>query len=206
MKLLLKIFLLIILVIIVWLAARFIIGEPENTWICENGIWVKHGQPVIGPPESGCGDNQIIINNFFDCLNQGYPIMESYPRQCRTSEGITFVEDIGNELEKIDLIQIDSPRPNKIITSPTQISGQARGYWFFEADFPVELLDSAGNIIASSTATAQGNWMTENFVPFTAELDFKTNSTHGWFMLKKDNPSGLPENDDQLIVPVFFKK
>lgn len=35
-----------------------------------------------------------VINSFEDCEAAGYPIMESYPRQCRTSDGKHFVENI----------------------------------------------------------------------------------------------------------------
>ena len=35
-----------------------------------------------------------IINSFDDCVLAGYPVMESYPRQCRTKEGWTFIEEI----------------------------------------------------------------------------------------------------------------
>ncbi|NNL59466.1 MAG: PQQ-dependent sugar dehydrogenase, partial [Nitrosopumilus sp.] len=34
------------------------------------------------------------INSFEDCFAAGFPIMESYPRQCRTGDGENFVEDI----------------------------------------------------------------------------------------------------------------
>ena len=34
------------------------------------------------------------INSFEDCVAAGYPVMESYPRQCRTSYNKTFVEDV----------------------------------------------------------------------------------------------------------------
>ena len=34
------------------------------------------------------------INSFEDCVNAGYPIMESYPRQCKTPDGRTFTEII----------------------------------------------------------------------------------------------------------------
>jgi len=36
-----------------------------------------------------------VITNFEDCVAAGYPILESYPRQCKTPDGKTFVEDIG---------------------------------------------------------------------------------------------------------------
>lgn len=146
------------------------------------------------------------ITNFDECVAAGNPIMESYPQQCRTTDNRTFVEDIGNELEKIDLIRIDTPRPNQIISSPVIIQGQARGFWFFEADFPVKLLDGNGEVIAQAVARTQKDWMTEDFVLFQAEIEFDNPETDtGTLILEKDNPSGLPENADQLRVPVKFK-
>ncbi len=113
----------------------------------------------------------------------------------------------GNEVEKANLIKITNPRPNQEITSPVVITGEARGNWFFEASFPVVLTDSNGAVVAQGIAQAKGDWMTENFVPFEATLTFQkpTGSNKGTLTLKKDNPSGLPANDDSLLVPVVFK-
>lgn len=36
-----------------------------------------------------------LIDNFEECLAAGNPVMESYPRQCRTSDRKHFVEEIG---------------------------------------------------------------------------------------------------------------
>ncbi len=114
-------------------------------------------------------------------------------------------ENIGNAAEKADLIRVETPRPNQKITSPLTILGEARGTWFFEASFPVKLLDENGNLLAQIPAQAQGEWMTENFVPFTAKLEFpKPNTAKGLLILEKDNPSGLPQNADQLEIPVNF--
>jgi len=147
------------------------------------------------------------ISSFEECASAGNSIMESYPRQCRDAQGNVFVENIGNELAKQDLIQISSPRPGEVVSSPLRITGQARGVWFFEATFPVVLVDWDGRIIAESFAIADGEWMTENFVPFTATLIFEK-PTYGKKMtliLRKDNPSGLPEHDDALEVPIFLE-
>jgi hypothetical protein len=35
-----------------------------------------------------------VIDSFEDCVFAGYPVMESYPRQCRANDGQNFVEDI----------------------------------------------------------------------------------------------------------------
>lgn len=146
------------------------------------------------------------ISSFEDCALVGYPMMESYPRQCRTPENKIFVEDIGNELEKLNLIRLEQPRPNQTVQSPVLVQGEARGYWFFEASFPILMTDSNGDILGSGVAWALSDWMAEDFVPFKAEISFdKPETKTGYLILKKDNPSGLPENDDFLKVPVKFE-
>ena len=120
------------------------------------------------------------------------------------------VEDSGNAAQKADLIRLASPRPNQTVSSPLTITGEARGYWYFEASFPVFLVDWDGRIIAQGIATAKDEWMTEDFVPFEATLEFTVDpqvySNRGALILKKDNPSGLPEHDDALEVPILFAK
>jgi hypothetical protein len=37
------------------------------------------------------------ISSFEECAAAGYPIMESFPRQCRTSDGQYFVEEINEQ-------------------------------------------------------------------------------------------------------------
>lgn len=144
------------------------------------------------------------ITSFEECVSAGLPVMESYPRQCRSNSGQLFSENIGNELEKSDLIIIDSPRPNQTISGETEISGRARGPWYFEASFPVYLLDENNKEIAVAVAQAEGEWMTEAFVPFLATLKIPASFTgKATLVLKKDNPSGEPQFDDELIVPII---
>lgn len=157
------------------------------------------------PPAGNENTNVVTVTNFEECVAAGNPVMESYPRQCRAGDK-NFIEYIGNELEKINLIKIDSPRPNAIVTSPLEITGEARGTWYFEASFPVKLFDGNGEQLAAVPAQAQNDWMTEEFVPFKATLEFAAPTTAtGTLVLEKDNPSSLPENADSLIVPVRFK-
>jgi hypothetical protein len=117
------------------------------------------------------------------------------------------VSEIKNETDiKSELIRIFNPVFGEKISSPLKISGEARGTWFFEASFPIFLVDWDGKIIAQGIATAKGDWMTENFVPFEAELTFEKPSygERGAIILKKDNPSGLSENDDAIEISILF--
>lgn len=103
-------------------------------------------------------------------------------------------------------IRVASPTANALITSPLAVTGEARGTWYFEASFPVALLDANRNEIVVVPAQAQGEWMTENFVPFMATLNFTPPTTDtGFVVFKKDNPSGLPEHDASVEVPVRFR-
>ncbi len=145
-----------------------------------------------------------LLRTFEECVAAGHPILESYPARCLTDDGQSFVQDIGNELEKTDLIRVSAPRPTATVGDPITISGEARGFWFFEASFPIHLEDKSGQRLTTTIATAQGEWMTEDFVPFQATLDIPA-SVSGPLILvfEKDNPSGLPEHDDALRMPII---
>ena len=147
------------------------------------------------------------ISSFDDCVSAGFGVLESYPSQCRTSDGRSFTQDIGNELEMLDLIKVDNPRPNTLLISPLEIKGAARGTWFFEAQAGAKLLDEDGEEVATGIVQTEGDWMTGEFVGFSGELLFeRQESGKGTLVLENANPSGLPENQIQLIIPVIFYK
>lgn len=135
-------------------------------------------------------------------INYNPPINVKYDEVRDTSNTEVFQTLSG----RTDLIEIYSPKPKESIHSPVQISGRARGTWFFEGSFPVVLVDWDGLIIAEGYATALDDWMTEEFVPFSSQLEFQspTYRNNGTLILHKDNPSGLVKYDDALEIPVFF--
>ena len=108
---------------------------------------------------------------------------------------------------RADRIRISTPRPGSLVRSPLRISGWARGYWFFEADFPVRLRDENGQIVATGIAKAQAPWMTNDFVPFEATLRFPaaTAPRRGSLVLVKDNPSDDRSLDDAADLPIFYQ-
>jgi hypothetical protein len=104
-------------------------------------------------------------------------------------------------------IVVDSPAAGDFVTSPLRVRGQARGSWFFEGDFPLVLTDGRGKVVAKGFCTAKKEWMTDEFVPFEGTLEFRKPSSgdKGMLIFKRNNPTGRPEHDDALEVPVFFK-
>jgi len=114
------------------------------------------------------------------------------------------IDPTGNCKE--DQIVLEHPLPGKVVTSPLRIQGRAKGYWYFEGDFPVLLTDWDGRIIAQGIAAAKGEWMSEDFVPFTSRLEFDPPSygQRGTLILRKDNPSDDPALDNALEIPIRF--
>jgi hypothetical protein len=119
----------------------------------------------------------------------------------------TSGDEENNEADMLsDLIIVTDPLPDQLITSPLIITGKARGTWFFEANFPVSLLDSNENVLALHYAATEEEWMTEDFISFTAIIEFDDPVTAtGFLVLDKNNPSDIREYDAQLIIPVRFE-
>ena len=42
------------MIFVVWAFIRFVIGGPEDNWICDDGQWVKHGNPSAPMPSEKC--------------------------------------------------------------------------------------------------------------------------------------------------------
>jgi len=154
--------------------ALVILRGNEDTWLCQGGQWVKHGNPSAPMPNSACGT----------------PVASPTPTSPTVSP-------------PADLIEIFSPQPNGVVKNPLILEGKARGVWYFEASAPVKLLDGQGNELAVGNIQAIGDWMTEDFVPFQGELKFSASATSsGVLVFNNDNPSGLPENSKEFRVPV----
>jgi hypothetical protein len=120
---------------------------------------------------------------------------------CEFAECPPFTGDDSH----FDLIRVQSLTAGDLVSSPLTITGEARGNWYFEASFPVQLLDADGNVLVSHYAQAQSEWMTTDFVPFSSVLVFDPPATAtGTLVLQKDNPSGESQFDDSISIPIRF--
>ncbi len=123
----------------------------------------------------------------------------------------TTTSSISTTTTLNELIRVTSPQSGATISSPVTITGEARGTWYFEASFPIVIVDWDGRIIGTGHAQATGEWMTTNFVPFTATVTFDKpvntgpQSVRGAIILKNDNPSGMASTSKAIEIPVVFK-
>ncbi len=179
-----KIFLLILLVAVLCIGAWFLFSNTKS--------------------------EEPLVTSFDTCVTAGYPVLEIYPRQCKTPDGRTYAEEITPDItytnSSADLIKVDLPFPGSVTGKEFKILGQARGQWFFEASFPIEVLDKNGKSITIVVAQAKTDWMTENFVPFEANVKIPESYIgSATLVFKKDNPSGLPEYDASISFPITIE-
>lgn len=160
----------------------------------------------------------VAVASFEECVKAGYQVIQTSPEQCRTPDGSSYTRAASAPTstatstgissfpaDNSDLIRAVNVSPNQQITSPLTVRGEARGNWYFEASFPMELRDGNGKLIVQAPAQAIGEWMTAEFVPFSSTLTFaKPSTATGTLILHNDNPSGLPENDRWISIPVQF--
>ncbi|MDO8514177.1 MAG: Gmad2 immunoglobulin-like domain-containing protein [bacterium] len=103
-------------------------------------------------------------------------------------------------------VTVTSPKANAAVEKKFIVAGSAPGTWFFEASFPVQVRDKDNNKIGQGVAQAQGDWMTTDLVTFTTTITLSGNYTGpATLVLLRDNPSGLPENDDSVSIPITIQ-
>lgn len=51
-----KIVLILVVILLGWVFVRFVIGGPEDDWICVDNEWIKHGNPSAPKPTTLCGE------------------------------------------------------------------------------------------------------------------------------------------------------
>ncbi|MCF7820553.1 MAG: Gmad2 immunoglobulin-like domain-containing protein [Candidatus Pacebacteria bacterium] len=117
-------------------------------------------------------------------------------------------ENIISEKAISENIKVYNPEIGQTIFSPLEIRGEARGTWFFENNFSIILTDWDGRIIGEALASSSEDWMTEEFIPFTATLKYRLSddlvSSRANIIFQKSNPSGLPENASSLEYVVYI--
>lgn len=141
----------------------------------------------------------IIVAGFFAFSGNQKTITVEIPAQTPPVAEATTTKDISY------LIQVATPTPAILVTSPMEISGKARGFWFFEASFPAKIVDANGTELAAFSIETTDDWMTEEFVNFSVTVPFATSTTAtGTLILHNSNPSGEAKYDESLMIPVTF--
>jgi len=138
----------------------------------------SHEVKVCRCPEGKCWDGNIcvpLVNDFQDCIDAGYPVMESLPRQCRTPDGRTFTEGeehciapTGESLSLFEAkqIAIDSECGNRL-KEPYMRNSRCNadtGVWEIDLDIEKEGC-SPTCAVNIKTKEASINWRCTGVIP-----------------------------------------
>ena len=103
-------------------------------------------------------------------------------------------------------VSVTYPKLNASVAKKFTVTGKAPGNWFFEASAPYMLTTPEGDKIAQGHLDAIGDWMTTELVEFKGEVSVNpAYSGPATLVLMKDNPSGMPEHDDSLEIPIVVQ-
>lgn len=162
------------------IAALIVVGIGAYIYVYQSDKVTK--TPSITPQES-----ENTTNSTDNEIEQTQPSLTTY----MSAKGIP--------------VEVTSPARDSKVDSPLNITGSVPGSWSHEAQFTIRLLDKDGLIVAEAPATIDGEWMTEEMMPFQANLTFTVPpSETGNIVLVKANPSDMPENADTVVVPIRF--
>lgn len=106
----------------------------------------------------------------------------------------------GNDLVFLSIL------PGAKVSGISNLTGEIKGGYFFEANILVNVLDKNKNVLKQGHGTATMDWMTSEPVSFTAQVDFTgLTPQHGYLEIHNDNASGLPENDKSILIPIIIE-
>ncbi len=141
---------------------------------------------------------------------QGVYLIAGYPRQSDLIDQYqVFLDNL--QLHEPAPISLTEPQAGSVINLPLTASGSAPGSWLNEGQMPLRLQTYEGEVLVETVATTTENWMTTEPVNFSAELTgvqdlSQLDSIYGLLIFEKSNPSGLPENANQVMFPVRFQE
>ncbi|SRR6056297_669854 len=121
------------------------------------GFWIeKSNAPTVEP-----GDTE--VSNFQECIQAGNPVMESYPRQCRSKAGKTFVEESCSKAEEGEILTLtDAQKIARESECGDRLTGeyfcnQNSGTWWLDLDINKEGCNPAC-VVNVVTREAEINW------------------------------------------------
>jgi hypothetical protein len=163
---------------------RILSGEDD--WICQNGQWVKHGNPNSPAPTSGCGE--------------AIKKEEVKDEKKQTDNQEPKVQALDN-VDGTNII-VDAPKANESIGLPLFIKGKAR---VFENTVSYRIKDSEGTVLLENYTTANSPDMGQ-FGPFEASVNYLEpkgdKGTVEVFEYSAKDGSEI----NKVEIPVVFKK
>lgn len=154
--------------------ACVVFGETGD---CNCGCYNKNNLPsgtggecfCLAPDSCKCVNNKCEgvfeeeINSFEECVEAGHPILESYPRQCKTPDDKTFVEEHCTKKETHEILTLADAKQIAINSEcgdrfkETYVCNEETGTWWIDLDIEKEGCNPAC-VVNLETKEAEINW------------------------------------------------
>ncbi|MFT3727442.1 MAG: Gmad2 immunoglobulin-like domain-containing protein [Terricaulis sp.] len=106
----------------------------------------------------------------------------------------------------LNLASVTTPMAGAQSKSPLIVTGIAPNNWYFEASFPVRVIDLNNQVLAEGPAQAQSDWTVQGPVQFKAELNFLVlTETHATLVLQEDMPGENKPAPREVRIPVILE-
>ncbi len=176
------------------------IGYPEAEIISEEETTVD-GYPADRLVVEGLLGRSIDTQVETD---KGKYLISAYPAE---SDLIDIYDQILKyiQLDTEIRVSVNQPELGATISSPVTVTGQAPGGWFFEAVLPISVETVDGEVLAEEIFVTDQNWMTEEAVDFSLEIEFdSTDANLGFIKIIKNDVSEIPRNQHFFYWPIGF--
>ncbi|HPN96495.1 MAG TPA: Gmad2 immunoglobulin-like domain-containing protein [Candidatus Moranbacteria bacterium] len=152
-------------------------GKKESgQWVCDNGQWIKQGNPQAPMPNASCGE-----------------IKEN---------GIDENKKETMEDETQDNIRVSSPVPNEEIGLPLIIKGEAR---VFENTFSFRIKNNDGSVLLENYGTADSPDIGQ-FGPFEISVNYPKPKGKQGTVEVFEYSARDGEEINKVSIPVVFKQ
>ncbi len=135
---------------------------PEDAWLCQDGVWVKHGNPDAAQPTTECKKG--------DKITASSPT--AVPKPKGTPLGILILD----------------PNLNAKVTSPFLIKGSASTENFPLNNINFKVIDKAGNVLGQGNSKPGAKQADGSFI-FETSVEFSNAQPGDGFIMINDKPT-----------------
>jgi hypothetical protein len=179
----------IIIAIIICIAIVAILGirffSGEDAWICQNGKWIKHGNPNSSAPLAGCGETAK---------------KEKKQEEKTENDKQEPKAQVLDDIEGTNIV-VDTPKANDIVGLPIIIKGKAR---VFENTVNYRIKNSDG-VLLENYATANSSDVGQ-FGPFTVSVNYPEPKGEKGTVEVFEYSAKDGSEINKVEIPVAFKK
>lgn len=180
----------------------FSFKDGDLTYIDASGVGDRVSVTSLENGENG----QVVLKYKTRYSNEGMAAEPTVPAFAVYTADANSIDVLkAGENAAMDIVLPSTPAPNGEVNKTFTVAGRARGTWYFEASFPVSVIDGVGTVVGQGFAQAQGDWMTENYVPYTGTIAINSYTGPATLILHKDNASGDPERDAFISIPILVQ-